>query len=92
MRKKLYRMRYGKVCGVCAGIAAYFNWNPTKVRIAYVGIFLLIASGSSPHTSISFAIFLGLINSLIWYLILTFFIPLYPIDTDDKEEGTNNSQ
>lgn len=36
MEKKLYRSRDGKlICGVCAGIAEYFNIDPTVVRVAF---------------------------------------------------------
>ena len=32
--KKLYRSRtYRMICGVCAGIAEYFNIDPTLVRL-----------------------------------------------------------
>lgn len=35
--KKLARSRQNKmIAGVCAGIAAYFNLDPTLVRIVYV--------------------------------------------------------
>lgn len=40
--KKLYRIENGKViCGVCGGIAEYFNIDPTLVRLAFalVGLF-----------------------------------------------------
>ena len=36
MEKKLYRSRDGKlICGVCAGIAEYFNIDPTVVRVVF---------------------------------------------------------
>ena len=35
--KKLYRKQEGKIiCGVCGGIAEYFNIDPTLVRLAWV--------------------------------------------------------
>jgi len=35
--KKLYRIENGKmICGVCGGIAEYFNVDPSLVRIAAV--------------------------------------------------------
>lgn len=44
MEKRLYRIREGKfICGVCGGIAEYFNIDPTLVRLAAV---LLLATGS----------------------------------------------
>lgn len=43
MEKKLYRSRKNKVlCGVCGGLAEYFNIDPTIVRLA--AIFLCGAS------------------------------------------------
>lgn len=39
MKKKLYRSNDSVVCGVCAGIAEYFNISPWVVRT----IFLVVA-------------------------------------------------
>ena len=37
MEKKLYRSRTDKkLCGVCGGLAKYFNIDPTIVRLALV--------------------------------------------------------
>jgi phage shock protein PspC (stress-responsive transcriptional regulator) len=36
------------VAGVCGGIAEYFGWDPTIVRIIYVG--LSLASAAFPGT------------------------------------------
>lgn len=37
MNKKLTRSKTDrKIAGVCAGIAEYFGWDPTLVRVAYV--------------------------------------------------------
>lgn len=45
MEKKLYRIEEGKVlCGVCGGIAEYFNIDPTLVRLGFV---LLSCMGGS---------------------------------------------
>ena len=33
------------VYGVCAGIAEYFNWDPTIVRLIWVGASLLFGAG-----------------------------------------------
>ena len=38
---KLYRGRNKKIAGVCSGIAEYFGWDPTVVRLAWV-IFILV--------------------------------------------------
>lgn len=36
MEKKLYRIEQGKkICGVCGGIAEYFNIDPTIVRLVW---------------------------------------------------------
>lgn len=36
MKKKLYRSSTDKkLCGVCAGVANYFNLDPTIVRVVY---------------------------------------------------------
>ena len=37
MKKRLYRAREGKVlAGVCAGLAKYFDVDPTLVRLLWV--------------------------------------------------------
>lgn len=44
MEKKLYRSKSNKmVCGVCSGIAKYFNVDPTLVRLCAVGLSLVTA-------------------------------------------------
>ena len=44
--KKLYKINEGKkLCGVCGGIAAYFDLDPTLVRLAWVVFTLLGGSG-----------------------------------------------
>lgn len=35
-RKRLTRSNDRMIAGVCAGIADYFDWDPTLVRILYV--------------------------------------------------------
>ena len=47
------------VCGVCAGIAEYFNWDPTIVRLIWVGASLLFGAG-----------FMGLIAYFIVAIIM----------------------
>ena len=34
--KRLYKGTDKKVCGVCSGIADYFNIDPTVIRLAWV--------------------------------------------------------
>jgi phage shock protein PspC (stress-responsive transcriptional regulator) len=43
--RKLYRGRNKKIAGVCSGIAEYFGWDPTVVRLAWVALFLFGGSG-----------------------------------------------
>lgn len=43
--KRLYRSRESRMlCGVCAGIAEYFNIDPTLIRLLFV-LFGLSGSG-----------------------------------------------
>lgn len=34
--KKLYRSRDKKICGVCGGIAEYFELDPTIIRLLWI--------------------------------------------------------
>ena len=44
--KRLYRARSDrKLAGVCAGIADYFGWDPTLVRVGWIVLTLLGGSG-----------------------------------------------
>ena len=46
MRKKLYKSRENRmICGVCAGIADYFQIDPTIVRLIFVLLGLWAFSG-----------------------------------------------
>ena len=46
MKKRLYKDRTNKkICGVCSGIAKYFDLDPTVVRLALVLFCLLGGSG-----------------------------------------------
>ena len=46
MRKRLYRINQGKILGgVCGGIAAYFDIDPTLVRLAGAAFTALGGSG-----------------------------------------------
>ena len=46
MNKKLYKSRNDqKIDGVCAGIANYFNVDPTVIRLAWVLFCVLGGSG-----------------------------------------------
>ena len=41
MDKKLTRSKNQMIDGVCAGVAEYFDWDPTLVRAAYAIMFFL---------------------------------------------------
>lgn len=70
MKKRLYKSSTDKkFSGVCAGIAEYFNIDPTFVRLAYA-----LAT-----------VFLAGFPGLIAYVILAFVMPENPVsDMDDK--------
>ncbi len=60
MTKSLTRSRHNKmIAGVCGGLAEYFGWDPTLVRVGYV------------LASVLFAGFPG----LLVYIILALVIP-----------------
>ena len=45
MKKRLYRVEDGKkICGVCGGIAEYFDIDPTLIRLLW--IFLILCAGT----------------------------------------------
>lgn len=45
-RKRLYKSRNNKmICGVCAGIADYFNIDPSIVRVLWAGLALAAGTG-----------------------------------------------
>ena len=46
MKKKLYKSSEDKkLCGVCGGIAEYFELDPTVIRLAWIVFTLLGGSG-----------------------------------------------
>ena len=46
MAKRLYRNGNDrKIAGVCSGIAAYFNIDPTIVRLVWVALALMAGGG-----------------------------------------------
>ena len=57
--KKLMRSNNKMVAGVCAGIAEYFDVDPTLVRVGYVLLFFITA----------------LLPLLVAYLVLTIIMP-----------------
>ncbi len=60
MKKKLTRSENKLLCGVCAGIAEYFDVDPTIVRVAYA--FLSLFSAAFP--------------GLVLYIIMAIIIPV----------------
>lgn len=52
MNKRLTKSYDKTLCGVCAGIAEYFDFDPTLVRIAYA--FLTIFSAGFPGVVLYF--------------------------------------
>lgn len=56
-RKRLYKSRNNKmICGVCAGIADYFNIDPSIVRVLWA--VLAVARGTGVLAYIACAIIL----------------------------------
>lgn len=46
MKKRLFKSKTDKkLCGVCGGVAAYFNIDPTVVRLAWAAFTILGGSG-----------------------------------------------
>lgn len=46
MKKRLYRIEKGKkLCGVCGGIAEYFDMDPTVVRLLWIILVCFAGSG-----------------------------------------------
>lgn len=45
MEKRLVKGKDRKLCGVCSGIAEYFNLDPTLVRIVFAMLFLAYGFG-----------------------------------------------
>ena len=56
-RKRLYKSRNNKmICGVCSGIADYFNIDPSIVRVLWA--VLVLAAGTGVLAYIACAIIL----------------------------------
>ncbi len=46
MNKRLFKSQSNKkLCGVCGGVAEYFNIDPTLIRLAWVAFTLFGGSG-----------------------------------------------
>ncbi|MBP3460918.1 MAG: PspC domain-containing protein [Bacilli bacterium] len=46
MKKRLYKIEEGKkLCGVCGGIAEYFDVDPTLIRLLWVFLICFVGTG-----------------------------------------------
>ncbi len=72
--KKLYRSSDKKISGVCAGVAEFFEIDPTIVRVAYALI----------------ALFTAAVPCIIVYAILAFVIPERPFPDYQYNEFEQN--
>ena len=72
--KKLYKSTNIKLDGVCAGIAEFFEIDPTIVRIIYAVI----------------ALFTGALGSVIVYIILAIIMPRNPFPEFEYNEYEKN--
>ena len=46
MEKRLYKIEEGKkLCGVCGGIAEYFDIDPTIVRLLWILLIFCVGTG-----------------------------------------------
>lgn len=64
MERKLYTSPDKKLCGVCAGLADYFNMDPTIMRIIVAEV----------------ALFTAIIPALLIYFIVALVVPKAPED------------
>ncbi len=55
--RRLTRSNNGMIAGVCAGIAEYFGWDPTMVRVGYILLSIFTA-------------FTGVIAYLILWIVI----------------------
>lgn len=46
MKKRLYKIEEGKkICGVCGGIAEYFDIDPTIIRLLWILLVFCVGTG-----------------------------------------------
>lgn len=78
--KKLYRSTDKKISGVCAGVAEYFDIDPTIVRVIYALV----------------TFFTFWLAGIAVYAILAFVIPMRPFPdyqyNEYEENRTNDNQ
>ncbi|WP_459189252.1 PspC domain-containing protein [Parabacteroides sp. APC149_11_2_Y6] len=55
--KRIYRSDKGMIAGICAGIADYFGWDPTMVRIGYILLSI-------------FTVFSGVLAYLVLWIVI----------------------
>ncbi len=72
--KKLYKSSDKKISGVCAGIAEFFEIDPTIIRIIYALVTL----------------FSGAIGGVVVYAILAFVMPQSPFPEYQYNEFEKN--
>ncbi len=72
--KKLYKSTDKKIDGVCAGIAEYFEIDPTIVRVAYALISLFFAG----------------VGGVVVYVILALVMPRKPFPDYQYNEFEQN--
>lgn len=71
-RKRLYRSRSDrKVAGVLGGLAEYFGFDPSWVRIGYTIVMILT----------------GVVPLVFLYLVMAFVVPRAPKDPKAPPEG-----
>ena len=78
--KKLYKSTDRKLDGVCAGIAEYFEIDPTIIRVAYALISLFFAG----------------VGGIVVYVILAIVMPRRPFPdyqyNEFEQNKTDNNQ
>lgn len=67
--KRLYLSRDKKICGVCGGLAEYFDIDPSLVRLAWIVLTILT----------------GVVPGIIGYFIAAIVIPRKPAHDTTKE-------
>jgi len=86
--KKLYRSRTDKkIGGVCGGIAEYFSWDPTVVRVATVILAVLWGAGFWAYI-IAWAI----IPERPAHIDVDYDVSSEPVDTDQKQDKSKFEQ
>ncbi|MEC9490416.1 MAG: PspC domain-containing protein [Halanaerobiales bacterium] len=86
--KKLYRSReHRKIGGVCGGIAEYFDWDPTLVRVGAVVLTVLWGAGFWAYI-IAWAI----IPERPAHIDVDYDVSSEPVQEDQQKDQTNSGQ